>query len=351
MGWIMGLKRKVWILKPDRFLTQSGSTLWILVVLILIPLTGCASLDLFAPPPTNSPVPTRTKVVFPPTWTELPPTSTATTSTRPSPTITPTPTATPYPAESNQPTLISPAPNPTTDWNAVSLPDCIFTAAESGVRINPAPFIDPYHVLPTMEPGKPYPAVLTKPTYTLLLEDGQPLGWVDYRLLALTSEGNDCLTKYDQRELWDFPLCFFTPLTEINGYADSEFTEALHTLVPPTSLVVLYQSESYYFTAYGSSGPSFVVKKEEVTTHGKCDDIPTLAKATNETSLYSDLPDRGGSMIYTLAADESIFTQSQRRDGSPPPGAEGSGYWILARKHSWSEDINGWVWSGQIEYK
>lgn len=202
-----------------------------------------------------------------------------------------------------------------------------------------------------MEPGKPYPAVLTKPTYTLLLEEGHPLGWVDYRLLTLNSDGDDCLVDQDEREVWDFPLCFFTPLKEIDGYADSDFTQALHTLAPPSSFVVLNQSENSYFTAYGSSGPSFVVKKEEVYTHGNCDDIPTLAKASVETSLYSDLPDQGGSVVYSLAVDDSIFTQSQWKNGAPPPGEEGSGYWILARKHSWSEDINGWVWSGHIKQK
>ena len=202
-----------------------------------------------------------------------------------------------------------------------------------------------------MEPGKPYPAVLTKPTYTLLLEGGQPLGWVDYRLLALNSKGEECLTRHDEREIWDFPLCFFTPQQEIKGYSDSTFTTPMHTLAPPASLVVLYQGKSYYFTSYGSSGPSFVVKKEEVSIHGNCEDIPTLAKAITETSIYTDLPSQGGGVVYTLGVEESIFTQSQQVSGPPPPGVGGSGYWVLARKPSWTEDINGWVWSGHIENK
>jgi hypothetical protein len=202
-----------------------------------------------------------------------------------------------------------------------------------------------------MEPGKAYPAVLTKPTYTLLLEDRQPLGWVDYRMLALSSDGAECLYNYDEREYWDFPLCFFTPLGEIFGYANSEFTDPMHTLSPPHFYVVLYQSESFIFTAYGHSGPSFVVKKEEVNIHGNCDDIPTLAKATTATSLYSDLPGLGGDVIYTLEVDESIYLQSQTKNGAPPPGAGGSGYWIFARKRGWGEDFNGWVWSGHIEKK
>ncbi len=351
----MDIYKEVRILKRDRVFSRVGSPCWILFILILITLGGCAPLDLFAASPSNTPAPTRTKVVFPPTWTEIPPTAAATFSITPSPTtsptITPTHTATFTATGSIEPTPVSLAASPTTDWNTASLPDCNLTAAETGVRIFTAPFIDPYHVLPTMEPGKSYPAVITKPTFTLLLENNQPLGWVDYRQIALTSVGNDCLTKYDEREVWDFPLCFFTPLNEINGYADFEFMETLHTLTPSSTLVVLYQSESGYFTSFGSSGPSFHVKKGEVSTHGNCENIPTVAKATTETSLYSDLPDRGGSVVYTLAVDESVYTQSQRKNGAPPPGASGSGYWILARRHSWTEDINGWVWSGHIENK
>jgi hypothetical protein len=202
-----------------------------------------------------------------------------------------------------------------------------------------------------MEPGKPYPAVLTKPTYSLLLENRQPLGWVDYRLLTVTLDGDDCLTEYDDREYWDFPLCFFTPLGEIYGYSDRAFTNPMHTLSPQTSLVVLNQGSSHYFTAVGSSGPSFVVKKEEVYLHGNCEDIPTIARATTETSLYSDLPGLGGVIVYTLEFDESIYLQTQSKNGAPPPGVGGSGYWILVRKHSWSQDINGWVWSAHVEEK
>jgi hypothetical protein len=202
-----------------------------------------------------------------------------------------------------------------------------------------------------MEPDKPYPAVITKPTYSLLVDNGEPLGWVDYRLIAVSLDGDDCLTRYDDREVWDFPLCFFTPLGEIFGYADSKFEEPMHDLSPSSTLVVLYQSESTIFTAYGSSGPSFVVKRDEVYTHGNCDNIPTLARATSETSLYTEPPGQGGSIVYTLAVDEPIFLQSQQKNGGPPPGASGTGYWILARRHSWAEDINGWVWSGHIENK
>ncbi len=347
----MGRSRYVRIKKNDRFLIDDGSKLWILITLILISSTGCVPLDADSLLPVTPPTPTGTEVVLPATWTIPPPTVSITSVPAATPTITPTQTAAPSPTASIAAPQGSLEPSPTTDWTAVRLPDCTFTATDTGVRIHQAPFVDPYHVLPTMEPGKPYPAVLTNPTYSLLLDHGQPLGWVDYRLLVITSEGDECLTNDDEREFRDFPLCFFTPLKEINGYTDAEFENVMQTLAPPASFVVLYQSESYYSTAYGSSGPSFVVKKEEVYTHGNCDDIPTLAKATTETSLYTDLPDRGGSVVYTLEVDEPVFTQSQQMDGAPPPGVQGSGFWVLVRRHSWSEDINGWVWSEHIENK
>lgn len=341
--------------RQGQIATHSGLILQILMILILFWLPGCAPLDLSTSPLTHTPAPTGSKVVLPATWTQAPPSPTGlsriTPSPTTSPTITPTNTAAASPIPSLEQTQVSQDPSSTTDWTAGPLPDCTFTATETGIRIHPAPFIDPYHVLPTMEPGKAYPAANTKPTFTLLFEDGQPLGWVDYRLLNVTHEGDECLTRQDDREITDFPLCFFTPLEEIYGYADSEFNEPMHTLFPQTSFVLLRQSQQAYFTSYGSSGPSFLVKKEEVTIHGFCDNIPTLAKAIVETALYTDPPDQGGRIVYTLAVDESIFTQSQHKSGAPPPGAAGSGYWVLARRPSWSEDINGWVWSGHIEDK
>ena len=351
----MESKKTIQILNPDRLHGHAGLMFWIVVILVQINTSGCAALDVISPRPSSTPIPTGTRVVLPATWTKPPPTITPTSSFTPSPTASPTttstPTATPSPAVIVESASASHQPDPTTDWSAASLPDCTFTATKNGVRINPAPFLDPYHVLPTMEPGKPYPAVITKPTYTLLVENGQPLGWIDYRLLAVSFEGGDCLSSYDQREVWDFPLCFFTPLGEINGYSNSEFTEPMHSLAPPAKFVVLYESDTYYFTAAGSSGPSFVVKKEEVSLQGNCDDVPALARATTGTSLYTNPPDQGGSIVYTLEVEEPIYLQSRRKTGAPPPGADGAGYWILARRHSWAEDINGWVWSGHIESK
>ncbi len=318
---------------------------------------GCTSSSLLRTMVTGTMIPTGTKVVLPATWTDLPQEDTGTPSITPSPTtsptITPTHTSTSTHTPVFSPTVIgSSRPSATPDWSAVQLPDCTFTASSLGVRLFTAPFVDPYHVLPTMEPGKSYPAVLTKPTYTLLLENGEALGWIDYRWVTVSHSGADCLNRQDQREITDFPsLCFFTPLREIGGYADGEFKEQQFSLAPPASLVVLYQRSNGYFTAYGSSGPSFFVKSDEVSTHGNCSSIPTLAEAVVETSIFTLPPDQGGSIVYTLSAGESVFSQSKIKQGAPPAGAIGPGHWILVRRHSWAEDINGWMWSEHLKYK
>ena len=344
------------ISKHSQLDLQSRYKPFIMAAIIMMTTAGCSS-SLFSPKATYTPQSTGTKVVLPPTWTEIPPSETSTPTFTPSPTTSPTITPTHTKTSVTTPTLDQTGETQgqttaTLDWTDPQNVDCTFTATSSGVRILSAPFIDPYRILPTMEPGKPYPAVLTKPTYTLLLDNGQPLGWIDYRLIAVTHEGNDCLSQQDERAITDFSnLCFFTPNEEIFGYNDAEFTETMNTLKPPASFVVLRQSENAYFTAYGSSGPSFLVKKDEVYLHGNCQSIPTLAEVTEDTSIYSNLPDQGGSIVYHLVAGEFIFTQSQTKQGPPPPGVEGTGSWILSRRHSWSEDINGWVWLDHIKYK
>ena len=186
----------------------------IIFLLILLSTAGCTSTSLLSSRITRTLVPTGIKYVFPATWTQPPPTNpsipTGTPSPTTSPTITPTITQTDTNTSvSTSSTEMDEEPSSTPDWGSAQRLDCTFTASDTGVRIYSAPFIDPYRVLPTMEPGKPYPAVITKPTYTLLLENGEPLGWIDYRSLAVNHDGKECLTEQDQREITDFhPYAF-----------------------------------------------------------------------------------------------------------------------------------------------
>ena len=178
----MDIYKEVRILKRDRFFSRVGSPCWILFILILITLGGCVPWICLP-----HPLQTRLRQPGPRSFfllhglrsRLLPQRHSASHPHQP-----PAPRSRlriprHIPTGSIEPTSVSLAASPTTDWNTASLPDCNLTAAETGVRIHTAPFIDPYHVLPTMEPGKSYPAVITKPTYTLLLKIISPwVGWI-----------------------------------------------------------------------------------------------------------------------------------------------------------------------------
>ena len=332
---------------------------WLLTIIILflatLVLTSCTVTNLLNSPASYTPVPTGTRVILPETWTELPPTSTSTEIPTPaySPTI--TPTDTPTPTSTALPEYTQGAnlqPSPTSDWLLIPEPDCFYTASELGVRIHIAPFIDPYRTLPTMEPGTPYRAIMDNPTYSLILENGQPLGWVDYRLIALSMKGSECLTRQDGREIADFTtLCFFTPFEETESYIKSDLTEPNFTIKPSGSYVLLRKNQTSYFSAYGHAGPSFFVDPDTVFTHGNCESVPSLGEISAETSLYTMPPDEGGTIFSNLSLGQTILIQTQSKPGYPPPAITGSGNWVLVRVPSNYEDINGWVWSEHLVFK
>ena len=332
---------------------QKGWSLSIIILLITnLGLAGCAAIELLNPQASYTPIPTGTKVIFPATWTELPPTNTSTNTPTPanSPTITPTDTPTPTTSQ-----IIPSAdtdPSPTLNWLKAPLPDCFYTVSEPGVRILTAPFIDPDRTLPTMEPGKPYLAIVDKPTYSLIIDNGQPLGWVDYRLIALSMEGSDCLSRQDGREITDFTtLCFFTPFEETETYFNSDLTEPSGKLIPSSSYVLLRKSTINYYSAVGHAGPSFFVDPETVYTHGNCDNVPSLGEINTETTLYSLPPEESGSVISNLSVGQTILIQTQTKSGNPPPGISITGYWVLVRLPGNYEDINGWIWSEHLTFK
>ena len=307
----------------------------------------------------NSPTPilypTKTKVSLPPTWTEIPttstevPTQTPVSTWTPVPTITPTLTTSPSPFPTGtQDPLASPTPIYDLDY----LPDCVYTALEPGVNILLGPFVDPFRVLQTMEPGKLYPAVIDKPTYSLILDNGQPIGWVDYRLLALTKDGKDCLTRWDEREITEYPsLCFFSPYEEIEAYIDPEFSELSHPLSPSRSYVLLLKYQAGYFSAFGHAGPSFYVNRDDVYTHGSCDSIPSAGKTNVKTNLYSLPPDQEGVVLAIIPAEQSVYIQTLTKSGGPPPGSDGTGLWLQIKLRSSDGDLIGWSWSGHLQYK
>ncbi|MCK4801362.1 MAG: hypothetical protein KAS84_05170 [Anaerolineales bacterium] len=340
--------------KEMRLNLSRRHTILILMSMVLM-LSSCLPSSFLRKSPTQTLLPTGTKVLFPPTWTEIPltstevPTQTSASTWTPTPTSTPTPTITPSP---NPTGTQDPLASPTPIYNVNYLPDCVYTALEPGVNILPGPFIDPYRVLPTMEPGKSYPAVIDKPTYSLILDDGQPIGWVDYRLLALTMDGKDCLTRRDEREITEYTsLCFFSPYEEIEAFSDPESSEFGHTLSPSHSYVLLLKYQATYFSAFGHAGPSFYVNREDVYAHGNCDSIPSAGKTNLETNLYSQPPDQGGIVIAVLPAEQSVYIQTLSQSGQPPPGLEGTGLWLQIKLRSSAGDLIGWSWSEDLQYK
>jgi len=279
-------------LGPERVLMPTEAT-WTILVAELP--------DTWTPPPASAATATRTA-------TEIPATETWTPTWTPEPSFTPTPQAsfTPVQGENVPPTV-----------DVSNLPDCTYTASETGVEILPAPFIDPYRILPTMEPGRAYPVVRENTTYGLIVDDGEPAGWVDYRLLAIDWKGKDCFyLPRDERNLTAFPrLCFFTPQSETRAYFDADLTEFSHVIRPPGSFVLLVESGEAYFSAYGHAGPSFYVAKDAVTTHGDCDGVPAIAEIISKTQLRGSPNGEDGQVLAALTAGQTVIALGAQPGG------------------------------------
>jgi hypothetical protein len=203
-----------------------------------------------------------------------------------------------------------------------------------------------------MEPDKAYPAVVDKPTFTLLLDRGEPAGWVDYRTVALKIEGSDCLTRRDERQITEFPsICSFSPLLETVSYSSSDLSEpGLHTLFPDQNYVLLLQYQESYFSAYGHAGPSFYVSREDVEISGDCQDIPSGGTTTTTAGLYG-LPDPSeDNLIITLLENQPVYIQNQTRSGDPPQDGTSDGFWIQVRTPSTLGGYDGWIWSEFLEF-
>lgn len=308
--------------------------------------------------PTRKPLTSAPALIInelPSTWTKKPPTNT------PEPTTIKTPTEAPAATGTLSPTLTStsitlPTQNPEVSATPFALlaqlPDCRYTASKPGVEILPGPFVDLYRVLPTMEPGKVYPVVIDKPTYSLILEDGEPIGWVDYRIIYLSMDGTQCLTRRDERELTELDtLCFFTPYEEIEGYSQPGETEISHPLHPEYSYVVLAKYQEKYFSAFGHAGPSFYVDRESVFTHGNCDSVPSIGNASMSTALYS-LPDgEKGAVMTSINKDQILYIQTSTQEGEPPPNSIKQGVWVQVKLRRSEGGLVGWFWSEFLEYK
>jgi hypothetical protein len=228
------------------------------------------------------------------------------------------------------------------------------TALEEGVVIDQAPWIDLYRILPTMEPNVAYQAVGVHPTYAEIHRDGVPVGWVDYRLLAVDMDGPDCGSlPTDPREITDFPhLCFVIPTEPMDSYADSSLTEVFHISVsPPNPYIAIRKTEKSYFTPLSHAGPSFYVDASRVTTMGNCATLPSSAIMTTAGWLWSQPNGESGSHVIPLAEGDIVYIQVSSVDGPPPPESSGPGQWYEALTSRSLGSETGWIWSGIFDLK
>lgn len=322
---------------------------WILNVGLFGALAACsptASAIVESPTPLNT-------ITFPRTWTPIseppstaPPRSESVASRDGTPTQTSTATLTP-----TSTMQVTPRATSTVGYSAIS---CTVTALEGGVELLTAPFFSDNRILPTMEPRYVYQAAEIYPTYIRLLRDGQPSGWVDYRLLAIEFNGDDCFEHppYDG-DLTDFDtLCFMRATPVADTYSDRELTEPfMLTVGSEYGFVVMTKLQGAYASCVSHAGPCFYVDADDVEITGSCADVPYAAEAIAEVKLWSQPDGSKGEQIDTLPVGTRLFVQGGSVEGLPAPDASGEGRWLLVKLPRSFEHRSGWLWSGYIEYR
>lgn len=256
----------------------------------------------------------------------------------PSETETPAPVSTPVSGFTALPT-------------AAFVEDCLVIAKQNGIRLEIAPFISQSRLLPTMEPGVVYSAVDIHPTYFQLARDNTPVGWVDYRIIGVSSDGAGCPALFDRpadtRPLTDFPgLCFFTPIDTAQLFADSDLTDpALGVLSAPETSVVLWKTTKSVFTSFGHAGPSFYVAAADVAISGECAGVPTSGTVSSPGWLRSAPDGRLGEDLIPLPVGTQLHIEGAPVSGRGPLPSSADGQWFQAVLNDQETQTAGWVWS------
>jgi hypothetical protein len=318
---------------------------------IILILAACS-----APPPS-----TETEVAlvietpdFPPTWTptgevfESASTATPEPQQRTEATITPTNTAT-----LTSTADITRPPSATPELANIN---CTISTDQQGIELYQAPYFSDYRILPTMEAGFSYTAADVFPTMVRLLREGQTIGWVDYRQLAVKMDGPDCLELQYPGELSDFDayLCFMVADPPVDTYYDEEFTEITGMMIGPNPyyVVTTLGSEGPRGSCAGHAGPCFRVDPTTVDTVGNCDDLPRSAETIVDTQLWSQPDGNAGSPIRELPAGKFVAVQyGESVTGPAPPGAPIPGTWLLVKLSGSDLPRHGWVWSEFVSYR
>ncbi|MFN2149968.1 MAG: hypothetical protein ACK2T5_00130 [Anaerolineales bacterium] len=292
---------------------------------------------------------------LPPTWTftpSLPPSKTPLrTATL---TFTPLPSATQLPATlTNSPTSNIPTPSVTSTLTPTITTGCIVSALEDGVILQPSPLFDPYALVPTMVPSTTYQAVSIYPTYYELLLDGEPAGWVDYRLTNIEIESTCESLPTDTRKIEEFPgLCFFTPDgKEVQTYRDSTLAEPLEIISGTGNYLNLLQLEGVYCTTISQAGPSFCVRADDVRALGACENVTRSGITTTEGWLWSQPDGVAGHESVSFGREMVIYLQDKPVQGPPPPSESGDGSWYYVRIGKQQNGSYGWIWSAYFTFR
>lgn len=322
--------------------------------IVFLFLVGCATPT--QPLPTSPPPTQRSAKTLPPTWTLTASVQPSETPVRPATlTFTPLPSVTPQPPTLT-PSATSDAPTPTVTntLTPTQVTGCLVAALEDGIVAEVAPFYDPHRLRPTLEPSVPYQAINKYPTYWEVMQDGEAVGWIDYRLVTIEIQGPDCdKLPQDTREFTEFPgLCFFTPDgNEVPTYKESDLNDPWDTISGTGFYVISAQFENAYFTIISHAGPSFYVESSQVRTFGDCENIPTAATIISDGWLWAQPNGQTGEQIAPLTLDERIYIQEGPAEGPKPPDAEADGDWYLVMVGSRTDGLSGWIWSAHFKFE
>jgi hypothetical protein len=226
---------------------------------------------------------------------------------------------------------------------------------EEGVEIHSVPFDETFRLLPTMIPSVTYQAIIYHPTYYELMLDNESVGWADYRLLSVRSEGPGCSNlPFDDRESFEFPnLCFFTANNdEVDVYEDRELTQYFDTISSEYPHRILLQYHNVYYSKDGMPAPGYYVNASQVNTVGDCESVPKAGITIADIELWSEPNGQSGEQIASLQIGSQIYIQEGPIEGTKPPGASETGSWYLVIG-KWQKDGTpfGWIWSTYFRFE
>jgi hypothetical protein len=301
-------------------------------------------------------------VKLPPTWTQTPthfPTTklqqTATVTFTPLPSVTQLPQTQTVSPTSNIPITDRPNTAITPTITATLVNDCNFLALEEGVSLYSAPFDASYSILPTMIPSVTYQAIGYHSSYYELLLNGELVGWADYRLQSVRSEGTGCSSlPVDDREIFEFKsLCFFTTDNRaVDVFHDPDLIQYAKTISGPNAHRVLLRYQNAYFANLGMGSQNIYVEEKKVRTLGDCSTIPKAGIITVDSWLYSQPTWPVGEQMKMLPAGSLIAIHQGPFQGPKPPDSIGPGYWYFVKDpRNLEGKPHGWIWSSNFEFK